>query len=249
MNYQTKRKIMNCAVYIALGAVIVAIISISIITFTSANKPVEPNKTPVAPSTQKTQVPSITPDSPKTPQASTPTPTPTALPSPTPTTVPDTTELPAGNEDTESFTLPTSGYIMKEFCIDVPVFSFTMQDYRTHGGIDISAPVGSAVYSIASGTVTEIYSDPLFGKTVKIDHGSGLISVYSNLADDLAEGIAAGVNVGEGQILGAIGDSAIIECAESDHLHFEITLNDKPIDPQTYLSFSSTDNTDIPGNE
>ena len=56
---------------------------------------------------------------------------------------------------------------MKEFCIDVPVFSFTMQDYRTHGGIDISAPVGSAVYSIASGTVTEIYSDPLFGKTVR----------------------------------------------------------------------------------
>lgn len=262
MSYQTKRKIMNCAVYITLGIVIIAIISISIITFTSANKPVEPNKTPLVPTTRGQGL-TATPDYPSTqlppthhhtptPQPTThpvSTPTPTPKPTPTPSKVPETTKLPAGNDETASFSLPTSGYIMKEFCIDVPVFSFTMQDYRTHSGIDISAPTGSAVCSIASGKITDIYNDPLFGKTIEVDHGGGLVSVYSNLNDELAEGIVVGISVGEGQILGAVGNSAIIECAESDHLHFEISLNNKHIDPRTYLDFSSVDNTDIPGNE
>ncbi len=251
MSYQTKRKIMNCAVYITLGLVIVAIISISVITFTSANKPVEPNKTPSVPKTSVGTAPSASAVPPKTfvtPEP-TPTPTPTNKETPTPSPVPTTTELPAGNDETETFTLPTSGYIMKEFAIDVPVFSFTMQDYRTHSGIDISAPTGASVCCVASGTVADIYSHPLLGKTIKVDHGGGLISVYSNLADELADGIAKGVKVGEGQILGAVGNTALIECAESDHLHFEIILNDKSIDPKTYLDFSSVDNTDVPGNE
>ncbi len=248
MSYQTKRKIMNGVVYLALALVILAILCVSIITFTSANKPVEPNRTPIPQTTSKAETSSPTPHKTKneTPPATT---TPEATPTPTPTPVPTKTKVPADNSDPMTFSLPTEGNIMKDFCIEVPVFSFTMNDYRTHSGIDISAPVGSAVCSIAKGTVMDIYNDPLFGKTVCVDHGGGLISIYANLEDELASGIAAGVNVGEGQILGAVGNSALIECAESDHLHFEIKMNGKNEDPEIYINYSEEDEEDIPGIE
>jgi len=244
MSYQTKRKIMNGAVYATLGLIVAAIVFIGIITFTSASKPVKPVPAPVTPTPTQTHSGSVIPN--RTP-AFTPTPQPT--PHVTPSPSPVTTELPAGNDELDDFTLPVSGSIMKEFCIDVPVFSFTMNDYRTHAGIDISAPVGSAVCSIAKGMVADIYDDPLLGKTVTVDHGNGLISIYSNLADELAQGITKGMGVGEGQILGAVGNSALIECAESDHLHFEITLKGEHADPLTYLDFSDISDEDIPGEE
>ena len=87
----------------------------------------------------------------------------------------------------------------------------------------------------------DVYDDPLFGKSVKIDHGDGIICIYSNLGDELAEGIAKGVSVGEGQIIGAIGDTSIIECAESDHLHFELLVEGKHENPADFFEFSDSE--------
>ena len=250
MSYQTKRKIMNGAVYAALALVIAAIIFITIITFTSSNKPIEPSKTPT-PLPYKTQT--ILPD-PKptqnTSESADASAEPTVAPEDTSTPDPTKTKLPVDNNVEPTYTLPSEGYIMKDHCTDVPVFSFTMNDYRTHSGIDISAPVGSSVCAIAKGTIIDVYDDPLFGKTVCIDHGDNLISIYSNLDSELASGIAIGVKVGEGQVIGAIGNTAIIECAESDHLHFEINHGGECKNPATYLEFpTSEDKIDIPGNE
>ena len=245
MNNHTKRKISTVSVYATLALIVVSIICIGIITFTSANKPAEPVATPSLqpPASTSSHQTSIIPN--RT-SALTPTPEPTPYLTPSPD---DTTELPAGNDEPESFQLPCIGNVMKEFSVEVPVFSFTMNDYRTHSGIDISAPVGSSVCSIAKGMVCEIYDDVLLGKTVMIDHGNGVISVYSNLADDLAAGITKGMGVGQGQIIGAVGNTALIECAESDHLHFEITVDKKHVDPMSYLDFSGVGDEDTPGNE
>ncbi len=150
------------------------------------------------------------------------------------------TELPVTpDEDKEasvrSYVVPTQGDLMKDFSIDMPVYSVTMNDYRSHKGVDICAEIGSAVFSFTDGVVEKLYDDPMMGKTVVINHGDGLCSKYCNLADELPASIAEGAKVSAGDVIGAVGDSSLIEMAENAHLHFELTENGKYVDPVTYL--------------
>ena len=80
-----------------------------------------------------------------------------------------------------------------------------------------------------------IHADPLMGQTIVLDHGDGLKSIYQNLSLEIPDGILAGVEVHAGDLIGAVGETAIIECAEEPHLHFEVMKNDSFIDPGKYL--------------
>ena len=75
------------------------------------------------------------------------------------------------------------------------------------------------------------------GTTVILDHGDGLLSFYRNLSDEIADGIDVGATVYAGQKLGQVGESAIIEIAEEPHLHFELELNGRMVDPLTMLNY------------
>ena len=119
--------------------------------------------------------------------------------------------------------------------MDLPVYSVTMNDYRVHNGVDISASVGDPVYAFSDGVVSKIYNDPMMGQTVVIDHGDGLLSVYQNLQVTLPENIETGVRVEAGDVIGAVGETALIECAEVPHLHFCITKNGIYEPPSDYL--------------
>lgn len=134
-------------------------------------------------------------------------------------------------------TRPVEGYLAAVHDTQTLSYSLTMQDYRTHTGIDIEAEQGAAVLAAASGTVLRTYVDPLMGYTIEIDHGDGYVSVYKNLDETLPEGLEAGTYVMGGQLIGAVGDSALIEQAELPHLHFELMQNDVSIDPLTYLAY------------
>lgn len=129
----------------------------------------------------------------------------------------------------------TSDKIAKEFKIEELLYSATMNDYRTHSGIDIACEVGSAVSAFTDGVVESIHADPLMGQTIVLDHGDGLKSIYQNLSLEIPDGILAGVEVHAGDLIGAVGETAIIECAEEPHLHFEVMKNDSFIDPGKYL--------------
>ncbi len=248
MSYQSRTKFTNIAVYSLLGIIIAAVIAVSVITFTTAKRKTPSVTTPVqtnAPDTSKTTETPKQTSAPKTTPAQTdagnkpqPTPTPTK-----------TDELPAGNDKDEQFTQPVKGYVMKSHSVDLPVFSLTTNDYRIHCGIDISAPEGTGVCAIANGTVSKIYDDPMKGKTVEINHDGSITSRYSNLASELAEGIIVGANVGEGQIIGAVGSSSLVEIAESDHLHFELQKGYTYLDPMKFFDYSTTPVTDVPGLE
>lgn len=129
----------------------------------------------------------------------------------------------------------TSDEIAKEFKIEELLYSATMNDYRTHSGIDISCEIGSAVCAFTDGVVESIHADPLMGQTIVLNHGDGLKSIYQNLALEIPEGIIAGVEVHAGDLIGAVGETAIIECAEEPHLHFEVMQDNTFVDPKTYL--------------
>jgi murein DD-endopeptidase MepM/ murein hydrolase activator NlpD len=154
---------------------------------------------------------------------------------------------PANTEpQTPTYTAPCDGHIQKDFSEDTLVFSQTMNDHRIHLGIDVAGKLGDPVKAFGKGVIEKIYTDKFMGKTVIISHEGGMKSVYMNLADELPDGIKEGVSVEAGTVIGAIGETASSECADSPHLHFEVRLDGKKLDPKEYITLpSSSDSEDI----
>lgn len=136
-----------------------------------------------------------------------------------------------------TFVLPLEGKIITDYAMDRLLYSKTLDEWRTHSGIDIEAPRGEAVKAVADGYVKEIKEDPCYGITIVIDHENGYKSVYSNLAS--ASMVSANQKVKAGDAISSVGNTAIFECADPPHLHFEIYKDDKLIDPKTVLPFNN----------
>ena len=138
-----------------------------------------------------------------------------------------------------TFVSPAIGSVMRDHSPDVLVFSPTMNDHRVHLGIDIATAAGAAVSATADGVIDGIWSDPLMGQCISIKHDGGFVSYYRNLSTELPEGIEMGAAVKSGQVIGAVGESALIEIADEPHLHFELKLDGKQVDPITWISEES----------
>ena len=133
----------------------------------------------------------------------------------------------------DCYVWPVSGNIALPYSVNELVYNRTMADWRTHAGIDIEANIGAKVMAIAPGTVSEIYEDEMYGTTVVISHGSGIESVYSNLAATPAVGVGGSVALGD--VIGAVGDTALCESADVTHLHFAMRSDGEIADPLEYL--------------
>lgn len=158
-------------------------------------------------------------------------PKPATKPTPEPKPQPQTVSAPV--EAPPVYTWPTKGEVFSDFSLEVLAYDETMGDWRTHSGIDIAAEVGTRVLAVSDGTVTRVYDDPLMGTSVVIDHGEGLVSTYQNLSP--APAVTKGDCVVTGTVIGAVGDTAAAEAGRPDHLHFEMTLDERPVDPVSYL--------------
>lgn len=126
-----------------------------------------------------------------------------------------------------------------DFSDTVLVFSQTMKDYRTHLGVDITGELGQEVMAVADGVVTNVWQDPFMGTCVSIEHTGNAISYYKNLDPVVKEGIVIGASVKAGDVIGAVGESAMNEVAQDPHLHFELKVNDKHVDPKDHIKFPS----------
>ncbi len=139
----------------------------------------------------------------------------------------------AGENENVNFIMPVIGDVTQEYAMDRLVYSKTLEDWRTHSGIDIAAPISTVVKAVADGVVTEIKKDPGFGITVVIDHQNGYKTVYSNLAD--TNTVVPNQRVKQGEPIGSVGDTAAFEAAEATHLHFEVLKDNKHINPMDIL--------------
>lgn len=140
--------------------------------------------------------------------------------------------------ESQTFTAPLTGSIVKEHSTEVPVFSNTLNEWRIHTGIDISAEEGSEVFAVCDGTVTGVFADPFHGRTVEIAHSAGIVSIYSNLAAD-GINVNVGDTVSSGDKIGVVGDTSLTELADEPHLHFEMKVNGVSINPLDYISEDS----------
>ena len=134
-----------------------------------------------------------------------------------------------------SFILPTNGILSKSHDATLQVYSNTMKDYRVHLGVDIVTEENAPVYAAADGTVSKIWKDTLMGYSIAVKHSGDCYTVYKNLSEILPEGITEGASVRSGQLIGSVGESAMVELAEEPHLHFEMTVADLMVDPLEYF--------------
>lgn len=162
-------------------------------------------------------------------------------PSPDVIPKPDDGKVDAGDDKDDEvvtiiFTAPVaSATSTKGYSMDTLVFSQTNNQWECHDGIDYFASAGSSVVAVYGGTVESVTNDPLNGNVVVINHGNGLKSTYANLGEVTC---TAGKSVVKGASIGTVGNSGLMEIADGDHLHFEVTLNGESVDPTTYYSES-----------
>ena len=135
-----------------------------------------------------------------------------------------------------SCVMPVNGSVSKGFTEDIAVYSLTMNDYRVHSGIDIDVPVGTNVCACAAGTVERVWDDPFSGTSILIDHGGNMKSLYANLSPELPRGVEAGMTVNAGDVIGGVGETMIIEMADSSHLHFAMQEGGVYVDPLSYIT-------------
>lgn len=135
------------------------------------------------------------------------------------------------------FSLPLDGEVSIDYSDSVPVFSQTMGDWRTHLGVDVLSELGTEVLAVADGTVTNVWNDPFMGTCVSIEHSGKAISIYKNLAEEVGDGIVVGCAVKAGDVIGTVGETAMNEIAQEPHLHYELTVDGKHVDPKEHIKF------------
>lgn len=129
--------------------------------------------------------------------------------------------------------MPVNGEVIVPFSFGELVKSETLGVWKTHDGADIKADAGTPVKSMNHGEVVKIWEDALWGNCIEIDHGNGLVSCYYGMSPSMT--VEEGDTVDSGQVIGMVGDTAQIEIAEPEHLHFALRRNGEWIDPISYI--------------
>jgi murein DD-endopeptidase MepM/ murein hydrolase activator NlpD len=96
-----------------------------------------------------------------------------------------------------------------------------------HSGVDWAAPMGTPIFAAGNGTIEEIGLKGGYGKYVKMRHANGYETAYGHMTA-FARGLDVGAKVRQGQIIGFVGSTGM---STGSHVHFEILINDRFVDP------------------
>jgi murein DD-endopeptidase MepM/ murein hydrolase activator NlpD len=99
-----------------------------------------------------------------------------------------------------------------------------------HEGIDLVAPTGTPVHAAADGVVFGAAPNGRYGNWIRIDHAGRLATIYGHLSA-FAPGITPGTRVSRGELIGFVGNTGR---STAPHLHFELLVNGKPVNPITH---------------
>jgi murein DD-endopeptidase MepM/ murein hydrolase activator NlpD len=120
----------------------------------------------------------------------------------------------------------TAGYVSSQFGSRTDPFTGRR---AFHKGVDFAGREGAEVVAVASGVVIWSGERYGYGQLVEINHGNGYVTRYAHNVDNL---VAVGDTVRRGQVIARMGDTGR---ATGPNLHFEVLLNDQPVNPLTYV--------------
>ena len=100
---------------------------------------------------------------------------------------------------------------------------------RMHNGTDMAGDYGTPIYATADGVVSYAGWDSGFGRVVRIKHAFGIETLYAHQSDIR---VAVGQKVSRGERIGDMGNSGR---STGTHLHYEVHLNGKPVNPMTFI--------------
>lgn len=98
-----------------------------------------------------------------------------------------------------------------------------------HSGLDFRGPVGAPIHAAAAGRVSFVGTKSGYGKLIEISHGNGLVTRYAHMSAWKAR---VGQTVEAGDVIGAIGNTGR---STGPHLHFEVRINDRAVNPRPFL--------------
>lgn len=122
--------------------------------------------------------------------------------------------------------LPTRGWITSAFGYRTSPMS---GDPMFHQGLDIAAAPGTPVHAPADGVVSYVDYDSGYGKLVSIDHGYGIVTRYGHNSQVF---VTQGQRIKRGDMIAQVGNTGR---STGPHLHYEVRLNDVPVDPANYI--------------
>lgn len=128
--------------------------------------------------------------------------------------------------------LPLTSNILKDYSNGTMVKSKTMNDWRTHNGVDFTGEQGDEVKAVCGGKVLKIETEPSWGVVVTVQHDNGLTARYCGLSET---SVGEGDIISGGDVIGTLGVIPI-ESADTPHLHFEMLSDGKYTDPVEALS-------------
>ena len=98
-----------------------------------------------------------------------------------------------------------------------------------HSGVDIGSTYGKQIIAPANGVVLATETLGGYGKAIMIDHGNGISTRYGHLS---GFAVTAGQRVQRGDVIGYVGESGR---STGPHLHYEVRINNTPVNPYKYL--------------
>ena len=134
-------------------------------------------------------------------------------------------ELRAVQEQSKSFIWPIGGKITSRFGYR----NISVGGNTFHSGVDIAASIGTPIQASKGGTVTRSGWGGAYGYVVFIDHQDGTETRYAHMSN---MAVAAGTQVSQGDVVGWVGSTG---ASTGPHLHFEIRVSGRAIDPFSYL--------------
>ena len=98
-----------------------------------------------------------------------------------------------------------------------------------HYGVDLAAPMDTPIFATLSGKVTRAATSDSYGNYIELDHGNGLMSLYGHCN---AHNVRVGTVVRQGEVIAFVGNTGV---STGPHLHFELRLGNKNINPLWYV--------------
>ena len=123
--------------------------------------------------------------------------------------------------------MPTAGWLSSTYSLSRfhPILHYA----RPHEGIDVSAPMGAPIVAPAGGIVRLVTWETGYGNVLEIDHGDGIVTKYAHCSKIV---VRPGQHVKRGDVIALVGSTGL---ATGPHVHYEIHVNGKVVDPLTYV--------------